>query len=91
MDSKQETLSVSFRVKLFGLLREVVGTKEMTLSLNIDRATVADLKRSLQESFPDLTKAKIPFLVAVNRKIAQESTTIMPSDEIAILPLVSGG
>jgi molybdopterin converting factor small subunit len=42
------------------------------------------------ELFPSLS-TKIQFVIAVNHKIADESTTISYKDEVAILPPVSGG
>ena len=82
---------VTFRIKLFGLFREVAGNKEVALFLDGGHTTVGDLKRRLHESCPKFASVTGPFIVAVNRKVASDSTTVTSDDEIAILPLVSGG
>ncbi len=81
----------AFRVKLFGLIREAAANKEVHVSIEGDCITVGDLKRQLQVSFPSLASANAGFVVAVNRKVANDTTTVTVSDEIAVLPLVSGG
>lgn len=87
-DSKKPVI---LSVKLFGLLREVVGNKEVTLILNGSDITVDGLKRDLFVSYPDLSSLKAQFVVAVNRKIVDDTVKVMPSDEVALLPFVSGG
>jgi molybdopterin converting factor subunit 1 len=82
---------VTLRIKLFGLFREATGNKEAALSLDIGYTTVGDLKRRLCESYPDLASLNTPFVVAVNRKVASDAAKVTPDDEVAILPLVSGG
>jgi molybdopterin converting factor small subunit len=78
-------------IKLFGLLREVVGNKEVTFILNGADITVESLKRGLFVSYPTLSSLKSPFVIAVNRKVVGGTAKITPSDEVALLPLVSGG
>ena len=52
-------------------------------------------KNKILQKFPQL--ARIPFVFAINYKIADESTisnanlAIHPSDEIALIPPISGG
>jgi molybdopterin converting factor small subunit len=52
--------------------------------------TARDLRRMISELFPSLS-TRIQFVIAVNHKIANDSTTISQVDEVAILPPVSGG
>ncbi len=84
-------MAVTFKVKLFGVFREVAGNNELTLSLGDGDATVAVIKRCLQDTYPQLALVQMPFVVAVNRKIADDTAAVMATDEIAVLPLVSGG
>jgi molybdopterin converting factor small subunit len=79
------------KVKLFGVTRESVGQKEIEVTLSNDPATVADLKSSLYQVFPALASGASYLVVAVNRKVADDTTKIIASDELALLPLVSGG
>jgi molybdopterin converting factor subunit 1 len=91
MTSMEKNSPVTLRIKLFGLFREAAENKEVALSLDGAHTTVGDLKRSLRESYPKLASINDPFIVAVNRKVASDSTTVTLDDEVAILPLVSGG
>jgi molybdopterin converting factor subunit 1 len=79
------------KVKLFGSTREAVGQKEVEVNLNSEFSTVAELKSSLYTAFPALASGASYLVVAVNRKVADETTKIAASDELALLPLVSGG
>jgi len=42
------------------------------------------------EQYPQVV-SKIQFVIAINRKIADDATTVDQMDEVAILPPVSGG
>lgn len=79
------------KVKLFGSTRESVGQKEVEVNLRSEIPTVAELKSSLYSAYPVLASGASYLVVAVNRKAADDSTTITASDELALLPLVSGG
>jgi len=78
-------------VKLFGLLREAVGLNEVTFSIAGEYITVEDLKRDLLVCYPVLASVNASFVVAVNRKVANNTTKIALCDEVALLPFVSGG
>lgn len=88
--AKEQLDLVSVRVKLFASAREAVGKDEIRLSL-ANQTTVGDLKKKIFELYPALASKKIPFIVAVNHKVVDDSTTINHLDEVAILPPVSGG
>ncbi len=91
MTVKEKSSPATFKIKLFGSLREAVGNKEVALSFDGGPTTVGDLKRSLHDTYPNFVSISAHLIVTVNRKVANDSTAIMPSDEIALLPLVSGG
>ncbi|MGH9921662.1 MAG: molybdopterin converting factor subunit 1 [Nitrososphaerales archaeon] len=86
--SKERLDLASVKVKLFASSRELVGENEIKISL-ADQTTVGNLRRKIVEMYPALSK--IPFVVAVNHKVSDDSTVISNSDEVAILPPVSGG
>jgi molybdopterin converting factor subunit 1 len=79
------------KVKMFGVTRESVGQKEVEVNLSSEPSTVAELKSSLFAAYPALASGASYLVVAVNRKVADDSTKITASDELALLPLVSGG
>lgn len=86
--SKERLDLASVKVKLFASSRELVGENEVRISL-ADKTTVGNLRKKIVEMYPALSK--ITFVVAVNHKVSDDSTVINNSDEVAVLPPVSGG
>ena len=72
-------------VRLFAMLRERAGARELTIELP-DGARVRDAL----ESLGDLA-AGLPLVMAVNREYAPEDQVLDPGDELALIPPVSGG
>jgi molybdopterin synthase catalytic subunit len=72
-------------VRLFAMLRERAGTREVTLSLP-DGARVSDALAELGSIAEGL-----PLVMAVNREYADEDQVLDPGDELALIPPVSGG
>jgi len=86
--SKERLDLVSVKVKLFASSRELVGENEVQINF-ADKTTVGNLRKKIVEMYPALSK--ITFVIAVNHKVTDDSTVINHSDEVAILPPVSGG
>jgi molybdopterin converting factor subunit 1 len=72
-------------VRLFAMLRERAGAREVTLELP-DGARVSD---ALAELGP--IAEGLPLVMAVNREYAPEDQVLDPGDELALIPPVSGG
>ena len=72
----------------FGIAREIFGASSITIELA--ESSVADLKTSLELSYPKL-KALASYLVAVNNEYAGDDLPLDIRDEVAIIPPVSGG
>jgi molybdopterin synthase sulfur carrier subunit len=85
--------SITLRIKLFAILREIVGREQMTLQfLRKDEETsVANLRKRILELYPEISAQRIPFTIAVNAKVVDEGQVIDEFDEIALLPPISGG
>ncbi len=88
----------AIRIKLFASAKEIVGggNSEITLEFREEtKITFTELRKRILQTYPKL--AQIPFVFAINYRIADESTTntdnttITSSDEIALLPPISGG
>ena len=88
----------AIRIKLFASAKEIVGrgNSEITLEFREEtKITFTELRKRILQTYPKLSQ--IPFVFAINYKIADESTTntanttITSSDEIALLPPISGG
>jgi len=57
------------KVKLFGLFTEIIGKREITIMMS-NGITVGNLKKKITEMYPSLGLANIPFVFAVNRRVA---------------------
>jgi MoaE-MoaD fusion protein len=76
---------VEVTVRLFAMLRERAGARELVLDLP-DGASVRDALDELGELADGL-----PLVMAVNREYAREEEVLSPGDELALIPPVSGG
>jgi len=77
-----------YRILAFGITRQLLGAKVATI--DVEGNTVADLRRTLSEKFPELTDLKSLY-IAVNNGYSDEDQVLNPDDEIALIPPVSGG
>jgi molybdopterin synthase catalytic subunit len=79
------------RVRLFAMLRERVGSEQVEVELP-EGATVreATAAAARQHGFADLV-GRMPLVMAVNREYASDDTGLSESDELALIPPVSGG
>jgi MoaE-MoaD fusion protein len=76
---------VEVTVKLFAVLRERAGVREVKLELP-EGARVQDALDSLAD-----VAAGVPVVMAVNREYADADVVLAPDDELALVPPVSGG
>src|SRR3954463_10045996 len=73
-------------VRLFAMLRERAGARELTLTLP-DGARVSDALAALG----DVAPPELPLVMAVNREYARDDRVLGAGDELALIPPVSGG
>ncbi len=76
-------------VLFFGITRDLVGKSQLAVDLP-SGSRVSDLMATLRGQFPALGGVK-SILVAVNSEYAEPDTVLQPTDEIALIPPVSGG
>jgi molybdopterin synthase sulfur carrier subunit len=76
------------KVKTFGISRDILGGREVELEM--DGNSVADLRSTLSAKFPEVQKLNSLF-IAVNREYAGDDQLLYLTDEIALIPPVSGG
>lgn len=74
-------------VRLFARTRDLAGAD----SIQVDAATVAELRTRLREKVPALEGLLPRCAIAVNESFADDAQSISNSDEIALIPPVSGG
>lgn len=75
-------------IKAFGVTKDIVGGRETLLHL--DGHTVGSLRDELKKRYPSLQDIR-SLMIAVNNAYAEDDLTIGESDEIALIPPVSGG
>lgn len=73
----------------FGITREIIGSFEYLLETE-KQLTVSQLREELVRKFPDFAKLK-SLQIAVNEEYADNETVINATDEVVLIPPVSGG
>lgn len=72
-------------VLLFGLIAEKAGCDRIEVQVT----SVAQLRRSVAERIPDLSR--LEHVIAVDRVIVQDDRPLTGREEIAVLPPFAGG
>ena len=75
------------KLKAFGIAREILGGREIEVD---SVSNVAELRNLLLNAYPKLKELN-SFMIAVNQTYATDEILVSPTDEIAIIPPVSGG
>lgn len=78
----------TYIVKAFGITKDILGGRETALESDVK--TVASLRAQLQDQYPALRNLR-SLMIAVNNQYAEDDTEISETDEIALIPPVSGG
>jgi molybdopterin converting factor subunit 1 len=80
-------------VHLFAAARDLAGADSVTVALAPGPVspTVADLRARLIHDYPRLSRLLSVSAVAVNHDFAEDDRVLTPSDEVAVIPPVSGG
>ena len=77
-------------VKLFASLRQAMNSDNVSVEIQ-EPITILQLKEIILKNHPKLKELNIPFFVNVNYEFAKDSTIIKSTDEVALIPPVSGG
>ncbi|WP_068942974.1 MoaD/ThiS family protein [Chryseobacterium timonianum] len=80
---------MKLKILAFGITKDIFGASKKELEVQ-DDLNVRQLKEKLEEDFPQLIKLK-SYFIAVNEEYAEDDQIIVNTDEIAIIPPVSGG
>ncbi len=78
------------KILLFAAARQRVGGNSIELNIAVP-TTVKVLRREIAERYPDLASLLASSRIAANQKFMDEEATLDGSEEIAIIPPVSGG
>ncbi len=77
-----------YTLKTFGITSDILGGREVKVEIN--GQSVADLRQYLTTSYPKLERLRSLF-IAVNQQYAEDDQQLKETDEIALIPPVSGG
>ena len=77
-----------YKIRAFGITKDLLGGKDTVIEIR--GTTVGELREELSERFPELLGLKSLF-IAVNNDYAEDERVLKPTDEIALIPPVSGG
>ena len=77
-----------YKIRAFGITKDLLGGKDTVIEIR--GTTVGDLRKELSERFPELLDLSSLF-IAVNNDYADDTCVLKPTDEIALIPPVSGG
>lgn len=79
---------MKYKIRTFGIARDILGAKEVNLEVKGNQ--VADLRKHLSIHYPALNDLN-SLLIAVNLSYAGDDAELHESDEIVLIPPVSGG
>ena len=77
-------------VQLFARARDLAEAERLSVELPAG-ANVAELRSAIVEQVPALASLLAVSAVAVNHDFATDEVVLLDSDEVAIIPPVSGG
>jgi molybdopterin synthase sulfur carrier subunit len=80
---------MKINILCFGITREIIGNFEYALETE-KPLTVSQLREELVSRFPDFAKLQ-SLQIAVNEEYAAADTIIQFTDEVVLIPPVSGG
>ncbi len=73
----------------FGIAKDIFEGKTISVSVG-EIVTVKALRQELENKYPKL-KELASYMVAVNDEYAEDELLIKTTDEVAVIPPVSGG
>ena len=81
--------TVELNILTFGIAKDIIGKQTFNLKVPAT-STVLQLKEKLFQDYPELQKLK-SLAIAVNNEYVEQDEVLNASDEIALIPPVSGG
>lgn len=77
-------------LRLYASIKDLLGKDTIGVDWTYNM-TAGDLRKKLYDSFPILSIVNAQFAISVNRRAADDRELIQKTDELAVLPPVSGG
>jgi molybdopterin converting factor subunit 1 len=79
---------MKFTIKSYGIAKDILGDRKVVIETGA--GTVGELRSWLTTRYPSLTELRSLF-IAVNQNYAADEVALKESDEIVLIPPVSGG
>lgn len=86
---KSTAATMQLRILAFGIAKDILGGSSISFHIK-KAATVAELKKALLAQFPRFENL-VSLAIGVNEEYASDDRILQESDEIVIIPPVSGG
>ncbi len=80
---------MQIKLLAFGIAKEILNSSEMSIELG-ENASISDLKNSLISKYPEFQKLR-SLKFAINEDYQSDEYLLNPTDEVVIIPPVSGG
>jgi len=80
---------MNIEIKLFGIAKEIVSSSSLNIELD-SPYTIHGLRNEVMAKYPAFGDLK-SIMVAVNSEYAKDDQQLAASDEVALIPPVSGG
>jgi molybdopterin synthase sulfur carrier subunit len=78
-----------YKVRCFGITKDILGGKEAVIKVT-NGTSVSALRHELNTRYPQLLGLRSLY-IAVNNEYAEDDKILSSTDEIALIPPVSGG
>lgn len=79
---------MKFTITSYGIAKDILGERKLVVETN--STNVGELRLWLATRYPSLTELRSLF-IAVNKNYADDEVTLRETDEIVLIPPVSGG
>jgi len=76
------------RIRCFGVAKEVTASE--FIDIDLDVLSVAELREKIDANFVGFANVK-GYMIAINQEYATDDMKVTSTDEVAIIPPVSGG
>jgi molybdopterin converting factor subunit 1 len=76
-------------IRFFASAADIVGSSQLARPASL--RTVGELRAWLMEHYPQAKSLWVKCLIAVDQAYASDDHVLLPTEEVAIIPPVSGG
>ena len=80
---------MEFEILCFGIIRDMTGSDRIKINFR-EAITVGELKSQIQAEYPEVNHLN-RCMIAVDQTYAQDNQVLNGTEEIALIPPVSGG